>query len=196
MSIKKVLKVSVCGSSAVGKSSIGCRLSGKEPYPDHVSTIGVDFFTRYLPMYGSKINIWDLAGNDRFQSITYSYVKGSDILIYVYDISELRSIRELQDIYNAYKENKIPKMRSIVVGNKSDKGNNCMNRGINFAFQLGAPHITVSAKDNTGFDQLLDTILSLAQVEPYLQLDPIPEVEVNYVNINDIMRSCNRCVIV
>ena len=194
MSIKKVLKISVCGSSAVGKSSIGCRLSDKEPYPEHVSTIGVDFFIKHLPLYSAKINIWDLAGDSRFQSITYAYVKGSDILILVYDMSRPSSVRELREIHEAYKKNKIPNIRSIVVGNKSDMGNSCMNSGINFAFHLGAPHITVSAKNNIGFDQLLDTILSLSRIESTVT-DSIPEVEVNYINIKDIMRSCNKCII-
>ena len=189
MSIKKVLKISVCGSSAVGKSSIGCRLSDKEPHPDHVGTIGVDFFVKHLPLYGAKINIWDLAGDSRFQSITYSYVKNSDILLLVYDMSRLSSIRELREIHEAYKNNKIPKILSIVVGNKSDMGNECMNSGVNFSSQIGAPHVTVISKDNTGFDQLMDTIISMVRIQTPL------EVEIDYVNIKDIMRTCNRCLI-
>ena len=190
MSVKKVLKVTVCGGSAVGKSSIGCRLAGKEPYPDHVSTVGVDFFTQYFPMYSVKINIWDLAGNERFQGITYAYVNGSDILIYVYDMSRRGSVRELRNIHSAYQQRKIPKIKSIVVGNKSDIGNRCMNSGINFAIQLNAPHIVVSAKDNKGLDQLLDTIMSLSGVQPYTQLEPEPEqIAVECIN-------CDKCVIV
>ena len=193
MSIKKVLKVSVCGSSAVGKSSIGCRLSDKEPHPEHVSTIGVDFFTKYLPTSNTKINIWDLAGNPNFQSITYSYIRGSDILIYVYDMSEFSSIRELRDIYDKYTDHKIHNIQSIVVGNKSDKSERYINDGINFATEIGAPHIIVSAKDNTGIDQLLDTILSLSPIKEII-LEP-PEIEVNYINIKDVIRSCDRCVL-
>ena len=165
MSIKRVLKVSVCGSSAVGKSSIGSRLSDKEPYPEYVSTIGVDFFIKHLPMFGTKINIWDLAGDPNFQSITYSYVRGSDILVYVYDMSRLGSIRELRDIYNKYNDHKINDIQSIVVGNKSDKSERYIKPGINFATEIGAPHITVSAKDNTGIDQLLELFLHLGTMK-------------------------------
>ena len=66
MSIK-VLKVSLCGAKEVGKSCIAQRLVDQEPYSDYVSTIGVDFFALHLPNYGTKMNIWDLGGEPRFQ---------------------------------------------------------------------------------------------------------------------------------
>jgi small GTP-binding protein len=141
MSTKIVLKVSLCGPNAVGKSSIGSRLSKRVPNQKYVYTIGVDFFARRLPSYNTKINIWDLSGSTRFQDIILPYVRTSNVLLYVYDITRYRTIIDLRKLHELYKkEFIIHKVHIIVIGNKRDNEthyNSCMSLGEKFAKEIG-----------------------------------------------------------
>ena len=190
MSIQKVLKLSLCGGSAVGKSSIGRRLANQEPDPDHVATIGVDYFARRLPAYNAKIGIWDLAGDTRFEPVTLPYIKGSTIILYVYDLTRYETIKDMRRLYKIYGNIcNVDQIKTIVVGNKrdiEDSYNSCAVAGEKFARKLGVPHIVVSAKKNQGIDGLLSVIVTEMELE---------EVKIEIKIEEKDVRMCDNCML-
>jgi small GTP-binding protein len=190
MSTQTVLKLSLCGASAVGKSSLSCRLANKVPNTEYISTIGVDYFARRIPEYGLKIGIWDLAGDLRFEVVTPPYVMSSNILMYVYDLSRLQTVTNLRRLHHSYcNDHRIGKMKIIVVGNKKDKEsshNSCITEGERLAQDLKAPHLVTSATKNKGIDELIAVIINEMGIERLKDTEP---------TYKDLVRRCDRCSI-
>ena len=191
MSTQKVVKLSLCGASAVGKSSIGFRLANKEPNMYYVSTIGLDYFSSRLHAYNTRIGIWDLAGDKRFETITTQYIKDSDIILYVYDLTRPSTVLELRKLHQIYeKMDNRDQIKIIVVGNKKDKENTCDHSnslGEIFANELEVPHLIISAKKNSGIYELLSTIVTEMKLKKF-------EVRARSVN-KDTVRWWDRCIL-
>jgi len=66
------VKVVIIGDSAVGKTNILLRYISEDFKMNHITTIGVDFKIKTIPIDGLKIKmqIWDTAGQERFKTIT------------------------------------------------------------------------------------------------------------------------------
>jgi len=84
-----MVKLVIIGDSAVGKTNILLRFVNDEYKINHVTTIGVDFKVKILPVDGLniKMQIWDTAGQERFKTITESYYKGAAGVIFVYSVT-------------------------------------------------------------------------------------------------------------
>ena len=85
------------GNSAVGKTSIFNRFSGNRVSDKFVSTIGCDT-TKYYIKYKNqkyKLNFRDPAGQEKFKAITKSFMKQNDGVLFIFDISNRESFRNL-----------------------------------------------------------------------------------------------------
>ena len=84
-------------------------------------TIGVDFQTKLieLPQGTVKLSIWDVVGQDRFQTVRENFYRGANAVGFVYDLGNTQS---LQNLVKWYKEVRmqLPISKLIVVGNKAD----------------------------------------------------------------------------
>ena len=62
-----------------------------------IPTIGVDFKIKIAGIDGTsvKMQIWDLAGQERFQTITLSYYRGSNGFILVFDMTDRQTFDRL-----------------------------------------------------------------------------------------------------
>ena len=84
------LKIVVIGESSVGKTSIINQYINELFIDQSISTIGTDKFTKIETINNKeiKLNIWDTAGQERFRSLTPLFLKGSNIVLMVYDITD------------------------------------------------------------------------------------------------------------
>ena len=91
------VKVSIIGDFAVGKSSILNVLNDKMDYCTQ-STLGVDFFYKIFSYeeQSYKFHIWDTAGQERFRTIVRSYFRDLDVVILVYDVTDMYSLDNLE----------------------------------------------------------------------------------------------------
>ncbi len=65
----------------------------------HITTIGVDFKIKTIPIDGVKIKmqIWDTAGQERFKTITETYYKGAAGVILVYSVNDRKTFNSLEN---------------------------------------------------------------------------------------------------
>lgn len=158
------LKVVVAGDGSVGKTSLIRRYSEGRFEASRVMTIGVDFQTKIveLPKGAVKLSIWDVAGQERFQSFRAGFYRGSRAVALVYDATNRESFANLarwrDEVDKAVKAAKF-----VVVENKIDLGRalpaDLTNR---FAAEIGAPHVETSAATGQGVSQMFELLAQLA----------------------------------
>lgn len=118
-------KIIVVGDGAVGKSSIIHQFVDGEFAQSYKQTIGLDFHTRRLTLPGNvqvTLQIWDIGGQQIGGKMLKNYVAGSHAILFVYDITNPDSFRNVTDWYDfitgEFKEGKKPLM--AIAGNKMD----------------------------------------------------------------------------
>lgn len=90
--------------------------------------MGCDFLTTKVDSGESSnggivnLQIWDTAGQERFNSIGFSFYRGADAAILVYDITNAETFQHLSRWLAAFIENcHVHNPIIMVVGNKTDK---------------------------------------------------------------------------
>ena len=90
----KEIKLLLLGESNVGKTSIFNRYIYNKITKNTASSIGVDFETKIINYKNQnyKIRLFDTAGQERFQSITYNYYHMGDGFLIVFDLTNEHSL--------------------------------------------------------------------------------------------------------
>lgn len=110
------LKTIMLGKSTVGKTTVVCRMETGKFALDSQATVGASFSTIYHR--GIKYNVWDTGGQERFRSLMPAYIRGSRIVIFIFDMENLSTFDVLGD--HALELSSLEQYYIIVVGNKSD----------------------------------------------------------------------------
>ena len=127
-------KILLLGDSGIGKEYIFKTLSNEEFNKKNVSTIGIDKrtlnFNIEIDNNGKKeskncnIILFDTAGQERYKSITKTYVKGRDGIILLYSITNKSSFISVETWINSIKDSigisDESKIALILLGNKTD----------------------------------------------------------------------------
>ena len=118
------LKLLIIGDSAVGKTSMLLKYTDNFFPESHLATIGVEFKTKDVQYNGYKINlqVWDTAGQERFKSITKSFFRNANGIIFVYDITQKNTFKNVKDWIKDSEANDTG-FKRILVGNKIDLQN-------------------------------------------------------------------------
>lgn len=153
-----LIKVLIIGQSNVGKTSLLTRYVDKVFYDDTMSSIGVDFklITLNLEIDGIehivKVQLWDTAGQDRFQAVTRQFYRGAHAAIVVFALDDLRSFERVDYWMTQLDEKCIVKL----VGNKCDKPHQAVSeRAIK---ELNIDYIQTSAKSGENVKELFEDI--------------------------------------
>ena len=123
------------GDSEVGKTAIFRKMLTGKFSPNMVSTIGVDkktitYKNLNVENKGNKykknfeISIFDTAGQEKFRAMTKNYIKNSDGIILIYDITYRKSFEHigkwLESILEILSDWKNSDYLIIILGNKLD----------------------------------------------------------------------------
>ena len=115
------LKILILGDSAVGKTCLLLKyIDGF--FPDtYISTIGVEYKSKIINKNNINIclEIWDTCGQERYKSLSKSFMKGADGIIFQYDISDKKTFVHIKD-WILESENENTGFKKIIVGNKID----------------------------------------------------------------------------
>ena len=119
--VELVIKILIIGDSRVGKTSLLLKYVEKLFPEEHISTIGVEYKEKNIIKddFNIKLQIWDTAGQERFRSITKNIYKNTNCVLFVYDITNMESFKNvkhwIKDTENIDKD-----IKGIIIGNKTD----------------------------------------------------------------------------
>lgn len=118
-----VIKITLIGDGGVGKTAIRERYLGKGFRSNYMLTIGADFAMRDDTIKGTPVRyqIWDLAGQQRFDAVREVYYKGALGSLLVYDVtrqdSYMNTPKWINELWTHNGRGRVP---IVVVANKID----------------------------------------------------------------------------
>eukprot|EP00826_Nyctotherus_ovalis_P037809 TRINITY_DN3483_c0_g1_i3.p1 TRINITY_DN3483_c0_g1~~TRINITY_DN3483_c0_g1_i3.p1 ORF type:complete len:180 (-),score=42.31 TRINITY_DN3483_c0_g1_i3:100-639(-) len=163
----KRLELVLIGLENSGKSTFANQLAYGEPKRP-LSTIGLA--VRYAKKENLTMRIWDLGGQLQFRSEWPSYVKSSDVILFMIDASAPEKLptsrRELNILLDDKDINGIP---LLVLPNKIDidphLNKSEIIKGLNLDYIVDNPWavVPISALYGTNFDQAIQWLLKQKQ---------------------------------
>ena len=122
------MKTIMCGAMGVGKTSFALRFTKNTFTTSYHSTIGVDFHLgKFQASDGTRVRlqIWDLAGQERFRSVTDIHFRNSLALFFIYDVTDKGSFEQLthwldRAKWTERKEKEGDGLQGFLIGNKID----------------------------------------------------------------------------
>ena len=160
------VKVVLLGESGVGKTCIISQFTEHKFDQGVLSSISAQFVSKTIEYidFGKaiKFDIWDTVGQERFRSMAKIFYKDAKVVVFVYDITSLKSFDALQNFwYNEIKNNCDVTPVFALVGNKTDLYEDQkvdITDARNFAKKIGAIFQLTSAKKDDGISVLFDNI--------------------------------------
>ena len=114
-------KVCMVGLFGTGKSSLVQRFVHSLFSERYLSTVGVKIDRKALQLDGTEVTLvlWDLAGRDKHEDITASYLRGAHAVLYVADGTRRETCDQLPELRAIVREaaGEIPEVLAL---NKSD----------------------------------------------------------------------------
>ena len=171
------LKICFVGNSNVGKTSIIRRfINNKFDEEKIASTISVNFENKKLkidPYTELNMQIGDTAGQERFRSLTASYLRESNGIFIVFDLSDKKSFDDLISWFEEINKAEINQKNcvKIVIGNKLDSKDKEVDNDTakKLAEENGMKYLPVSAKDGINivsmFEIMGEACLKIIQKE-------------------------------
>lgn len=164
------------GKAGVGKSSIIYHYINQKFSPNVKTTIGASFAE--IKMDNFKLDVWDTAGQEKYESLTPMYYRNSDYIFLVFDITDVNSIY--------YCKNKIehfikvlPHATIILIGNKSDLNNIYCNNNFSIAQEISSKYnlklYYTSAKTGLNIKNIFETV-------KYIKKSNIEAINIEMVN--------------
>ena len=162
-----ILKIIILGSTEVGKTSILNRYFNNEFTPNLLSTIGIDFKSKFFKFDEEKVkcNFIDTAGQEKFRAISVNYLKGTNGVILVYDITNKETFDLIRSWIKDINENNKSNVGKVLLGNKLDleeKRDVFAEEAEDLAKELKCKHFQVSAKTGENINEALDEVARLS----------------------------------
>ena len=116
------IKAILLGNAGVGKTNLINTCVGLNFESGNNPTTSGSFISKNIKLNDKNylINLWDTAGQERYKSITKIFLKKSEIVFFVYDITDLKSFKDLKDWIEMCKEMIDNEFVGAIVGNKID----------------------------------------------------------------------------
>lgn len=170
MSTIPTYKIALLGDGAVGKTSLRHRFLKNLFDKSYMMTIGADFTTKTVDVDGQpvKLQIWDLAGQPRFETIRNLYYRGSLGALVVFDVTAPNTYKNIPNWINELlKGNGKGSVPIVLLGNKIDLRNTVPNsilpdQGLILAEKIAqntteeflkVPYLETSAKTGENVDR-------------------------------------------
>ena len=204
---EKKINIITLGESSVGKTCIIKRIAHKKFDGNEISTIGIDHYIIKRDYQKKNLTLLlhfiDTVGQEKFASLTNSYIRDSHIILLVFDnIKTLNVIKERW--YEYYIKNaNVENSRFILIGNKSDlfgnKREEIIREGDKFSEKIDSHFITCSAKSSDNIDNLERYIITEAKrfidgEEMEKNSTAAPSINTSPNNVNSFhLEEINQC---
>ena len=154
-------KIVLIGDANVGKSSIAKQFV-QNKFDEHSEpTIGAAFFTQLITYNNIeyKINIWDTAGQEKYNSLTPMYYRNADAAVIVFDTTNELSLFNCNRWINEFTKIS-PDTYIILVGNKCDLEKCILTTNLqNIIEKYQIDYLEVSAKTNQNIEKIFNSII-------------------------------------
>ena len=159
------LKLLIIGDSNVGKTSMLLNYTDNYFPESHLATIGVEYKVKEITTqkYNVVLQIWDTAGQERFRSITKSFFRNTNGILFVYDITSRKSFQSVKD-WIKDSEMHDTGFHKLLVGNKidlEDKREIKTSELKDFGNKKGIEVIETSAKNRINIDEAFQKIVEI-----------------------------------
>ena len=157
-------KFIVIGNAFVGKSNIIYRFTQGKFEEKYKMTINLEFSFKNLKINDKiyRVQLWDTAGQEEFQSISRGYYKSGVCTLVVYDITNRDSFNNIGTWVEECKNNGPSTISLVLVGNKTDledKRQITYEEGEEFANRNNMQFFETSALNGNNIDKLFnDTV--------------------------------------
>ena len=161
---EKEIKVILLGETGVGKTCLINAYFGKKFKDNADSTSLPESDSKVLEIDKKKylINIMDTAGQEKYRSLNNIFIKGSKVVIFVYDVTKEKTFSELNYWVKTAKEILSTEAIYGIAGNKGDLIDIIEvsdEEGKKYAKENDAMFCITSAKEDVkGFQMFLDQL--------------------------------------
>jgi small GTP-binding protein len=175
------LKTILLGDGYVGKTSLRRRFMGHQFSAQYLETLGADFAIKKGEYNGVpfRYQIWDLAGQPRFDSLRRGFFTGSQAALICFDISNPSSAKNLEKwVDEFWKFNGRGKIPLVIIGNKIDlretvEDSVSYEEGLKVTGEISAPfevtYVETSAKTgenvNKAFEELTRAFVEFNKID-------------------------------
>ena len=160
------LKVILLGNTNVGKSTLMVRLLTNTFEPQEKPTLSGSWGELKLQGPNGEpmlFKVWDTAGQERYRGITKIYYRDVAVAFLVYDVSDESSFAGVQYFYDDLMNHTSTVPVCFVIENKIDlvgqADKDLSQRVEAFVTEKGLHKFSVSAKEGTGIDGLLEALV-------------------------------------
>ncbi|MBF2066379.1 MAG: GTP-binding protein [Calothrix sp. C42_A2020_038] len=154
-------KICMVGSFATGKTSLVARFVHSIFSEKYQTTVGVKIDKKTVNYKDKELNLilWDLYGEDEFQKVRMSYLRGSSAYLLVVDGTRRNTLEKAFGLQVKVEET-IGKVPFVLVLNKSDLSDEWEIEidEIDDLMQKGWHVIQTSAKTGRGVEEVFQTI--------------------------------------
>ena len=124
MSAEYRYKIVMLGDGAVGKTAMTTRFTQNQFDTDYKRTIGSDFAIKRLHLKDIDthvtLQVWDLAGQPRFESVRQGFYRGSRGGLLLYDVTRRRTFLNVDNWKEEAYSNLQNEIPLVLVANKVD----------------------------------------------------------------------------
>ena len=159
------IKAILLGEISVGKTSLINVSIGMKFNQSERTTFAANFVQKIIKIGSQEycVDLWDTAGQEKLKSLTKLFYKGSQIIIFVYDVTQYKSFERLQNWVEEIENNLDNKYICGIVGNKKDLFTHeevNEKEARNYAKSKGMKFKLVSAKnDPKSFSDFLEELI-------------------------------------
>jgi len=162
--MSELLRIIIIGDSGVGKSNIVMRYTKNQFNAELTTTTGVENQTKTVTIGNQKIRVqlWDLAGQERYRSMAKAYYRGTHGVLLVLDITKKSSFENLIFWLNEVNEYSNTDMTIMLLANKMDISNEQTvpsSELQEFAKKNNLFYEEVSAKDGTNIEKAFTVLI-------------------------------------
>ena len=161
-----ILKLLTLGNSCVGKSSIVIRYTENKFYSSYLTTIGVDFLRKVITVGDKEVNlqIWDSAGQEKYNSISKQYYNKADGIILVFDLNNRTTFDGMMNWLDEIEASSAKGIPIVIVGNKCDLTTReiSSDEAYEFAETKNIPYFETSALSGHNVNEAIYKLVEIA----------------------------------
>ena len=157
---KNAFKVVVGGDGAVGKTTVGKRISGNFNIDENIDmTPGVDFHNLKIQSYEPiDCQIWDLGGQEQFRYFQDDFFNSATVVVLVFAANMYHSFLNLKSWVSLISKELLEK--TYLLANKIDADNRSVpkEKGVEFANKYNMSYFEISALTGDGFEEFKEDL--------------------------------------